>query len=489
MSEHESYSRSTRHQQKKKGSLLGRNIFTLITVLIVVAVAAGGYWYFDKKHQEAEAFKRFEAAAQQLLAEVQEERNQSGITSKKDEDNTKEIKTVMYIPDAQAQAVPVENPQEALQQLVAETKKKVKKDEKAVIIGKLDVKTFSDQLDQYELVADHYTWNDSKKQFTKQVADDQHPIYIFHKTGQPVTFKDLIPEQADLLGIQQVIQQKLLDQAQDKNAVFDQVMDLPRISYDSPISYTPTEFKITLPDNGLGVKELTLPYKEIAPYINTALVDQETIKDAFPVFEEGKKYVALTFDDGPSAETTPQVLDILKERGAHATFFLLGENVIGNEAIVKRMHDEGNEVASHSFSHPLLTTLDDEQLKSEIRQTDKAIFNACGVLPRNIRAPYGTANAHVAEVTGKPFINWNVDSLDWQSRNVEAIKTQIANNLFEGSIVLMHDIHPETVQALGAVIDNMKAQGYEFVSVDTMLRKSQKPLYQYFGQTDFRLVE
>ena len=218
-------------------------------------------------------------------------------------------------------------------------------------------------------------------------------------------------------------------------------------------------------------------------------MDQATLKDdSIPALDPNKKYVALTFDDGPNPATTPKILDILKEKKATATFFLLGENVAANQDLVKRIVDEGNEVGSHSYSHPLLTTLSDEEVKAEVQKTDKAIFEACGILPQNLRAPYGAADQRVAKIAGKPLIHWSVDSQDWESKNADAINARLKSTLYEGSIVLMHDIHEATLQALPQVIDTMRAEGYEFVSVDTMLQQSQKPLYTYFGATDFRMI-
>lgn len=480
--------RSSRHQKKGSGKWGGR-IFTIISVLVVLAVAGGAYFFYDTKKQEALAYERYEEAADKLLKQNQAERDQSGVANEKTEKTTKNLKTVIYMPKDTTEGMSVDDAKKQLTELVAEAKKKLTSDDKGVIIGKMAIKNLSDQLDQYQLTADAYRWDDQKGSFKQETVNKDQPIYIYHKTGKPVTVQDLVPDEAGLLGIQQVIQQKILDEATDKEAVIDQVINLPRISFNDQMDYTPENLKVHLPENELKIKELTLEYKDIFPYINTSLVDAEKLKDAKPSLEAGKKYVALTFDDGPNPSTTPQILDILKNKGAHATFFLLGQNVDANKDLVKRIYDEGNEVASHSYSHPLLTSLGDDQVKEEIQKTDKAIFQACGVLPRNIRAPYGSADARVGTITGKPFIHWSVDSEDWKSKNAAAIIAQVKNTLYEGSIVLMHDIQPATVEALPTVIDNMRAEGYEFVSVDTMLQKSQKPMYEYFAGNDNRALE
>lgn len=492
MAENQVITRSSRHQKQNKqspGNRYGKHIFTLISILVVLMVAGGAYFFYESKKQEAQAQDRFEHGATTLLSEIQEERNQSGIASQKSEKNSDQLKEVLYVPENPDGKLPFEDSKKTLEELMAKAKKKIKDGSKSVVVGKLDVKSVSDQLDVYTLVAENYQWNGKAGDFdgAKTVSGDAQ--YIFHKTGQPVSVNELIPEDADLLGIQQVIQQKILDQAKDKSAMIDKVLNMPRIGRDSKIQYTPEKLTITLPDNETGVKEMTLEYKDIAPYINTALVDQATLKDdSVPALDPNKKYVALTFDDGPNPATTPKILDILKEKKATATFFLLGENVAANQDLVKRIVDEGNEVGSHSYSHPLLTTLSDEEVKAEVQKTDKAIFEACGILPQNLRAPYGAADQRVAKIAGKPLIHWSVDSQDWESKNADAINARLKSTLYEGSIVLMHDIHEATLQALPQVIDTMRAEGYEFVSVDTMLQQSQKPLYTYFGATDFRMI-
>ena len=359
-----------------------------------------------------------------------------------------------------------------------------------MIVGKLDVDTVSDQLDIYQLVAQRYRWDGKKESFITEKAITGEASYIYHKTGKPVSIKELIPEEADLLGIQQVIQQKILDDAKDPAAIFDKVLDMPRISMENKIEYSPEKLTITLPKNDTGTEKITLAYKDIAAFINTSLVDAEALQDPDKVtLDPNKKYVALTFDDGPNYATTGKVLDILKEKKATATFFLLGQNIAGNEALVKRMVDEGMDVGSHSYDHPYLPNLSDEQIQEQVRKTDKAIFEACGKLATNFRAPYGAAGQQAARVIGKPLIHWSVDSQDWESKNVATTVARVKDTLYEGSIVLMHDIHQTTVEALPQIIDNMRQEGYEFVSVDTLLQQTQKPLYTYFGENDFRIIE
>lgn len=500
----EQMTRSSRHQKKgqvptkskkkeefnktPKNGGWGKHLFTLVSILVVLMVAGGAYFFYDAKKQEAQAQDRFEHGAAELLKTIQAERDQSGIASHKKASNSEQVTTVIYLPENPEQ-LPIPNSQQALTDLVASAKKAIKDGDKHVVVGKLAVNALSDQVDVYKLVAENYPWDAAAGTFAQPKTLEEGAQYIYHKTGQPVSSAELIPEEADLLGIQQVIQQKILDQAPDKEAIIDQVLKMPRISRETPIAYTPEKLKLTLPANETGVSELELAYKDIAPFINTALVDPETlVNDSIPALDPNKKYVALTFDDGPNPATTPQILDILKAKQTTATFFLLGQNVDANQELVRRIVSEGNEVGSHSYSHARLNKLSDEEVKAEITKTDKAIFEASGVLPQNLRAPYGAADQRVANIAGKPLIHWSVDSQDWKSKDPASIQARLQATLYEGSIVLMHDIQPATLEALPQVIDTMRAEGYEFVSVDTMLQKTQKPLYTYFGEGDLRII-
>lgn len=129
-----------------------------------------------------------------------------------------------------------------------------------------------------------------------------------------------------------------------------------------------------------------------------------------------------------------------------------------------------------------------EDVKAEITKTDKAIYQATGVLPKNLRPPYGAIDQQSAQAAGKSIIQWSVDTEDWKLKDPNKILKVVQNNVYDGSIILLHDIHPKSVQAVPGIIQTLKAQGYEFVTVDQLLNGKQKPMYQYFGATDERSV-
>ncbi|WP_251849995.1 polysaccharide deacetylase family protein [Enterococcus hirae] len=198
-----------------------------------------------------------------------------------------------------------------------------------------------------------------------------------------------------------------------------------------------------------------------------------------------ERAVAITFDDGPNEITTLQVLDILKDKNVQATFFMLGENVIKNKGIVKRISKSGHEIGNHSFSHKQLTLLSNEEIKRELGKTDQAIYKATGQMPQYIRPPYGSIDKNVAEIGKRPFIEWSVDSRDWESKNKESIIEEIKNQVYSGSILLFHDIQPATVEALPEVIDDLYSQNYEFFTISQLLQ-SPKQVINYYGINDHR---
>ncbi len=184
-------------------------------------------------------------------------------------------------------------------------------------------------------------------------------------------------------------------------------------------------------------------------------------------------YVAMTFDDGPSATLTPKLLDLLAARRMRATFFIVGENAAEYPEIVRRAAREGHEIANHSWSHPNLSKMSDEGVRRELQKTDDAITAAIGVRPTLLRPPYGSITARqkswINEVFGYRIIIWDVDPLDWKRPGSGVVTSRIVNETKPGSIILAHDIHPATVEAMPATFDQLEARGLKFVTVSELL--------------------
>ena len=182
--------------------------------------------------------------------------------------------------------------------------------------------------------------------------------------------------------------------------------------------------------------------------------------------------VAITYDDGPGAETN-RLLDKLKAKNAHASFMVIAPSAEQHPELLKRMKAEGHTIGNHTKSHRQLNTLPYDQVSQEIDAGNAAIKKATGQSTRWVRPPYGATNATVDQVTRDKGVSqalWDVDTVDWKDRNSEHVCSSAVQGARAGSIVLMHDIHPTTVDAADCVIDGLRAKGLEPVSLDRLLR-------------------
>lgn len=182
----------------------------------------------------------------------------------------------------------------------------------------------------------------------------------------------------------------------------------------------------------------------------------------------GKKLVALTFDDGPSAITTPQLLDILRDKDAVATFFELGNMVRRNPAIVQRVIREGNELGSHTNSHQNLIKITRANLEADKAEADATFLEVIGRTPLITRPPYGNFNQAVMDVLGTPVILWSIDTRDWESKDPVKIKEIAIDKAEDGAILLFHDIYQTTIDSIPDIIDTLREKGFEFVTVSEL---------------------
>jgi peptidoglycan/xylan/chitin deacetylase (PgdA/CDA1 family) len=184
-------------------------------------------------------------------------------------------------------------------------------------------------------------------------------------------------------------------------------------------------------------------------------------------------YVALTFDDGPSPKLTPKLLDLLAAHHIKATFFLIGENAAEYPDIVAREAREGHEIANHSWSHPNLAKMSDDGVRNQLRKTDDAIRGAIGTGATLLRPPYGNITARqkkwINQEFGYKIILWDVDPLDWKRPGSSVVCNRIVKMSRAGSIILAHDIHPGTIDAMPCVLDQLQAKGLKFVTVSELI--------------------
>lgn len=183
--------------------------------------------------------------------------------------------------------------------------------------------------------------------------------------------------------------------------------------------------------------------------------------------------IAFTFDDGPHATNTPRLLDMLKQRNIKATFFCVGQCVAEYPDIAKRIVAEGHEIASHSWSHPNLIPMSEASVRDQLERTHQVIKQATGVEVKVFRPPFGNftqRQRNWAYATyGYKTILWDVDTLDWQHRNPARTESVALSQTHSGSIILTHDIHKSTIDAMPSTLDGLLAKGFKFVTVSELL--------------------
>lgn len=181
------------------------------------------------------------------------------------------------------------------------------------------------------------------------------------------------------------------------------------------------------------------------------------------------KKIALTFDDGPHPTYTGKLLDGLKERGIHATFFVTGEHAALHPDIIKRMQEEGHLIGNHTYSHIQLTCNNRETFKQELIKTNQVINEITGEDVLYVRPPYGSWDKKFEKELNMFPVLWNVDPLDWCTNDADKVAERICKNVGEGDIILMHDYYDTSVTAALKVVDRLQKEGYSFVTVDEIL--------------------
>lgn len=187
--------------------------------------------------------------------------------------------------------------------------------------------------------------------------------------------------------------------------------------------------------------------------------------------EEGmeNRKIAITFDDGPDPVYTPQLLDGLKERGAKASFFLMGKQAEAHPELVRRIQEEGHLIGNHTYSHIQLTKKNREAFKAELKKTNELLTGITGEEVLFVRPPYGCWDKSLeTELTMLPVL-WNIDPLDWSSTNVSGIVKKVTDKAQENAVILMHDEYASSVAAALEIVDILQKEGYEFVTVEELI--------------------
>lgn len=207
---------------------------------------------------------------------------------------------------------------------------------------------------------------------------------------------------------------------------------------------------------------------------NNEEVSKEVVEDVITrednEYFEGKKLVAITFDDGPGFSVTEGLLDELDKRDAKVSFFLVGNRVQKQADLIKRMSDSGHSIGNHSYSHKSLKKQKPEDYLHDINNTNQLIKDITGKDVIYLRPPYGSYKKSTLENVNMNFVLWSVDTLDWKTKDVDAIYKEMTTDIEDGDIILLHDLYPTTTEAAIKAIDYLLENGYAVVSLDEMYR-------------------
>lgn len=191
--------------------------------------------------------------------------------------------------------------------------------------------------------------------------------------------------------------------------------------------------------------------------------------------------LALTFDDGPHSEVTPAVLDILKRQSVKATFFVLGRQIKGREAILRREHQEGHEIGNHSWDHPNMTKISGDEAANQIERTSRLLADNNVPVPKLLRPPYGAVNDGMLARLNLPIIRWNIDPEDWRHQDPGYLQEHLINTAKAGAIILLHDVYFSTAASLEPILVALKSK-YQFVTVSQLLNLTAGEQGQFFSQ-------
>ena len=451
------------HDKKRSILLVFVGILGLAMILLGSAI---GYKIFQKH--------TFEANIQTLKNEKNQLFNEG---SQKDSFKKGQAKIIVYYPLQGNESIP-------------SIKEKINQDIKNKLEDKDNlVFYYTDKQDSvlkgitiHSIIKQIYDLSNSKVEETEKTSFGK--VYLT-EDGKLFTLDQLF---SDTGKAKDLLLKELTSFLQDKKLEKEKIDQLVKGFSDQDLSAWNFDYKdsqtILYPSQAVeNVDEIALPVSSFFEVIQSSyLLDKDA--ELYKAYYEKKnrKVVALTFDDGPNPATTNQALDTLSKYGIKATFFVLGKNVSGNEEILKRMKSDGHAIGNHSWSHPVLSKLSLDEAKKQITDTEDALTKVLGSSSKLMRPPYGAITDDIRNSLDLSFIMWDVDSLDWKSKNEASILTEIQREVKNGSIILMHDIHAESVNALPKVIDYLKGQGYDFVTIPDLLDARLKPHQLYFDR-------
>ena len=227
---------------------------------------------------------------------------------------------------------------------------------------------------------------------------------------------------------------------------------------------------------GISLWWLVLPgavYLALIIY-GSVIIQANFFAQAYCYANTSEKVIALSFDDGPNREYTPQVLSILAQYNAPATFFVIGKNIQGNESILKQIDADGHSIGNHSYTHSFFVDFKNLQgFKNELNQTAESVFKIIGKRMKLFRPPYGVTTPHLVKASNLlnySIIGWSIRSFDTTADTAQIITRRVQTQIKPGAIILFHDTSDKTIQVLKQTLNFAKENGYKIVSVEQLLK-------------------
>ncbi len=311
---------------------------------------------------------------------------------------------------------------------------------------------------------------DFDEKFTSVVSmeDDRYISKLFNfKTGEEVSIESILkPESIDLFWnkVSKLLYLKYpefiassLENHDKTNSYYLKENELIIYYYDYVVEPEPLE-ELSLHVN----------YNEIKPYLDiTVKLDNTYENEDGSKIDVNKKLIAITFDDGPGVYTS-NLVDTLVKNKASATFFMLGKNIKNYKDTVLKVHNMGMEIGYHSYNHKNFKRQKLDDIISEFNESNEVLKSITGEAFHLIRPPYGSINNEIKEALDATFILWNIDTLDWKYRNSDYLTNYVLENAKEGNIILFHDIHKTSVEAIEKLLPALYVNGYQVVTVSKL---------------------
>ncbi len=218
-----------------------------------------------------------------------------------------------------------------------------------------------------------------------------------------------------------------------------------------------------------SILEIPIPYSKIGldNFTQEEKVMQEITTNENKVLDPKDKFIALTFDDGPS-KYTKEIIEYLHNQDANATFFILGNKVELYQDVLGLSIKYGNELGNHSYNHKWMLKLDMNDYVEQITQTQNILKEKLGYTPTLLRPTYGSVNDEMKKHTDLEVVLWNVDTMDWKYKNVDKIVRRATSGAKDGNIILMHDTKKQTAKAIKKIVPKLKEMGYQLITVSEL---------------------